>query len=848
MLQLNLQSIFQIGSLVVYAILVSLVLCSKKVALKKLFTILLLAAAGISLAGLLTNLGLPYEQLVLWKFAAVLFSTWLVIAEAHFVAAYARKNTGKIVKFGYAWVVITFAIAACGYLIQGLDILKSATLAGVYGYAVSAVVITNDAVLVAVLFFIINLVKKAAEPEERNRTAYLMAGSIIMVAASALKYFIQDLPVAVSQLGYVLNAVIITYTLMKYRLLDIQVLVRKWIVYTGVTVCMTLAYLTLLLVLSNLLRLLPAQLGIPATIVLVILFAYLFNWIKAALDKAADKLFYGSRYVNRQLLLSFAGKVSNFINIKEIANELLKPLAKAVRAKQVGLLLPHSEYYSTKFIARLTEEDQISPIMLSCSSLLVTWLETGSQPISLEAIENDPKFNQLTDQDKDAISAFQIEVLCPIVSKKRLVAILALSKKQGRGHYTRDDIDLVTMLAKESAVAIENAQIYEHAKEQADMDGLTGLHNHRSFQDCYNREIEHCALSGDDFSLLFIDLDFFKTYNDIYGHAMGDEILKEVGRIIKTSIRETDIGARYGGDEFAVILRQSTGEEARIVGERIRGKIETCMKDKGITLTCSIGIACWRVDGVARDAIIQAADKAVYAAKQTGRNKIVMASEIDTAATTLPEKVAVPDNNAAIDNIVFSLASTVDARDHYTFGHSKVVCKHAAELAKAIGYDAAGIRRIRAAALLHDIGKLSLPDSILTKRGPLTDDEWEMIKHHPELALDIIKYIVGLRDCIDAILYHHERYDGQGYPKGLKGKDIPLDARIMAIADAYDAMKSERNYKERGMTEDEALTELMRCSGTQFDPELIETFVKMRRKSIEDALLEAAMPNRQKTT
>jgi diguanylate cyclase (GGDEF)-like protein/putative nucleotidyltransferase with HDIG domain len=847
-IQLNVQSIVQIGTLIVYAILISLVLCSKKVALKKLFVTVLAAAAGISLAGLLTNVNLPYEQMVAWKLAAVLFSSWLVVAYAHFIAAYARKNTGKVVKIGYAWLALTFAIAACGFLAQGLGLLESEGISAVYGYAINAVVNINDAIAVGVLFFIINLLRKSAEPEERNRAAYLLAGAIIMISAGVLKYIVEGLPFTVSQLGYAANVVIIASTLMKYHLLDIQVLVRKWLVYTGVTACMTLAFLTLLLVLSNLLRLLPPQLGIPATIGLVIFFAYLFNWVKATLDKAADRLFYGSRYVNRQLLLSFASKVSSFINIKEIANELMKPLANAVRARQVGLLLLHTEFYSTKFIARLSEEEQISPIMFSENSQVIKWVEDSGLPLTLEVMERKPEFNQLTAEDKEAINAFQIEVLCPIVAKTRMVAILALSKKQGSKNYTRDDIDLVTTLAKESAVAIENAQIYEKAKEQADMDGLTGLHNHRSFQDCYNREIEHCAVSGDDFSLLFIDLDFFKTYNDIYGHGMGDEILKEVGRIIKTSIRETDVGARYGGDEFAILLKQSTGAEAKVVAERVRGKIEGCMTDKGITLTCSIGVASWRVDGVARDAIIQAADKAVYAAKEAGRNRVVMACEIETAAQSpRPEAAVNLDNNAAIDNIVFSLASTVDARDHYTFGHSKVVCKYAAELAKAIGYDAGGIRRIRAAALLHDIGKLNLPDCILTKRGPLTDEEWETIKHHPELALEIIKYIVGLRDCIDAILHHHERYDGQGYPKGLKGTDIPMDARIMAIADAYDAMRSERNYKERGMTEEEALAELERCSGTQFDPELVMTFIKMRRKAIEEALYEAAAPNRPKS-
>jgi len=481
--------------------------------------------------------------------------------------------------------------------------------------------------------------------------------------------------------------------------------------------------------------------------------------------------------------------------------------------------------------------------MIASESLMIKWLISGGIPLSVEAMEKEPRFKQLTVEDREALSTFQVEILCPVISKKRLVAILALSKKQGKGSYSRDDVDLVTMLANESAVAIENAQIYANAREQADIDGLTGLHNHRSFQDKYNQEIENCAVSGDDFSLLFIDLDFFKTYNDIYGHALGDEILKEVGKIIKASIRDTDIGARYGGDEFAVILKKTAGEAAKVVGERIRGKVETCMSNKGITLTCSIGVSCWRVDGVARNSIIQAADKAVYAAKQAGRNRVVAANEIDIIESEQPETMINIDNSAAVDNIVYSLASTVDARDHYTYGHSKLVCKYASELARAIGYDKDGIRRIRAASLLHDIGKLNMPDSILTKRGPLTNEEWETIKNHPQLALDIIKYVVGLRDCIDAILYHHERYDGQGYPKGLKGKDIPLDARIMTIADSYDAMKSERNYKTRGMTEEEALKELERCSGTQFDPELVEVFIKLRRESIEEALYQTAAPN-----
>jgi diguanylate cyclase (GGDEF)-like protein/putative nucleotidyltransferase with HDIG domain len=408
---------------------------------------------------------------------------------------------------------------------------------------------------------------------------------------------------------------------------------------------------------------------------------------------------------------------------------------------------------------------------------------------------------------------------------------LALNRKQSDGHYTRDDIDLVITLSRESAVAIENAQIYALAREKADTDELTGLRNHRYFQERFNQEIEKSALSGDDFAVLIIDLDFFKTYNDIYGHGMGDEILKEFGQLIQGSIRTSDIGARYGGDEFAVILPGTSAEGAEMVAERIREGLQSSMDEKGIMLTCSIGIACWMADGITRETLIQAADRALYAAKAAGRNQVCLAGKLEVTEPARPEATLKVDDSSAIENIVYALAATVDTRDHYTYGHSKAVSRYATELAGAAGYTREGIKRIRAAGLLHDIGKLSIPDIILTKNGPLTKGEWEIIKHHPEMGVGILKYIVGLRGCIDAVLCHHERYDGKGYPRGLKGNDIPKDARIMAIADAYDAMTSERSYKEGRMSKEEALRELRKYASTQFDPELIELFIGLRRKS-----------------
>ena len=836
MFELTSCNIVLFASLVIYVILVSFVLYSRQVRLKKLFTAFLVAGIGISAAGLFMNLRLPYEHMMFWKMLLPFFMVWSVVAYAHFITGYAGDSTGKIIKLGYSWLTVNFVLVVFGYVSQGLNLLNDQTVTVFYGYVLNSVVLASDLFLLLHVVLVFKYFRKATEPEERNRTMYLLIGLCFMTLAAILKYILQDLYYIFAAVGCTGNAAIITYTLLKYRLLDIQVIMKKWVVYTGVTVCVTLAYLALLLGLSNLLRLLPPQLGIPATVAMVVLFGYLFNWVKSALDKAADKLFYGRRYAHRQMLLNFASKTGHLINIKEIANALVLPLVKTVRANQVGLLLPSNNHYTSKFVARLNDREDVVPIIIRQNSPLTEWPAEKETPLLMTGIYDDEQFREFLNKDIESLGKASVEILCPVISKNRMVAILALSSKEAGGHYNREEIDLIATLAKESAVAIENAQIYTTAEVKANTDELTGLYNHRYLQESLNKIIQECSISGEDFSLLFIDLDFFKTYNDIYGHVLGDEILKDVAQIIKVSIRDTDIGGRYGGDEFAAILSNTSSEGARAAAERIRSRLETRMGEKGFLVTCSIGIACWRIDGVARGTIIQAADKAVYAAKQAGRNRVCMASEIDTIEDIHPPTTDNLDDNSAVESIVFALASTVDARDHYTYGHSKAVSKYATELAQAYGYSKDEIRRIRSSALLHDIGKLNLPDSILTKSDTLTDSDWEQIKKHPESALSILKYVVGLRDCVDAVLYHHERWDGNGYPRGLKEKDIPLDARIMAIADAYDAMTSERAYKKGKMTVEQATQELKRCAGTQFDPELVDIFVRLRQESLTSAL------------
>ena len=205
-------------------------------------------------------------------------------------------------------------------------------------------------------------------------------------------------------------------------------------------------------------------------------------------------------------------------------------------------------------------------------------------------------------------------------------------------------------------------------------------------------------------------------------------------------------------------------------------------------------------------------------------NRIYISSEIPV--TEVLNNYLTTDNKGAILNTIYALAATVDAKDHYTYGHSKKVSKYATDIAEALHLPEERVSAIHTAALLHDIGKIGVSDQILQKNGPLNDEEWEPIQAHPSMGVSILKHVENLRDCLAAVQYHHERYDGSGYPSGLKGSNIPLDARILAIADSFDAMTSSRPYRDK-MTAEDALGEIIQCSGTQFDPEIVRVFAKL---------------------
>jgi diguanylate cyclase (GGDEF)-like protein len=370
--------------------------------------------------------------------------------------------------------------------------------------------------------------------------------------------------------------------------------------------------------------------------------------------------------------------------------------------------------------------------------------------------------------------------------------------------------------------------LIERLAEAGRRDVLTGLLNRRGFHEVIETEAERARRTGRPVSLILADLDFFKALNDAHGHVAGDHALERFGRLLLNTMRRIDIAARIGGEEFVVITPDTDGNGAYVMAERIRRALREDATLEGRRLTVSIGVATFPAQAPSTEALLHAADQALYAAKSLGRDRTVVYSP-EVSATPRPE--AERGRTEHLSSVLL-LAETLDLRDSDTANHSATVGRIARAIAERMGLAAGRIERMQVAGILHDVGKIGVPDPILRKPGPLTDAEWEEMRQHPVLGARILAG-ANLDDVSAWVLAHHERPDGGGYPDGLRGDEIPLEARILAVADAYEAMTSDRVYRP-AIGDEAARAELVRGAGTQFDPVVVEAMLAALAAAPED--------------
>jgi len=440
-------------------------------------------------------------------------------------------------------------------------------------------------------------------------------------------------------------------------------------------------------------------------------------------------------------------------------------------------------------------------------------------------------------------------LIMPMVASGNCFGVLAVGSSSSNEH-----LEFYRFLGSYIGMFARSCELATMVEHNTDKDTLTALANHKFFQEELTKQIKVAEDKGEMLSVCIFDISNISQVNRELGHAKGDEIIKIVAQKIKENIRNTDFAGRYGGDEIAIIMPNTSINEAKYIAEYLSYTLTCIYIDDVGPVKLSAGVSTYPDTTKSQEKLLILAEQAMHISKSKSYengNFVVVTSEDfdfwdDTALKSFAEVLTKRHAQVGIDfedelvkkfhdekiisnkhllEVVTSLAGTIDAKDTYTKGHSTFVSKYSIALARAINLPEAEVERIKLGAMLHDIGKIGIPEQVLRKPTMLTDEEWEVMRQHPAIGADkVLAPNESLHDLIPMVKFHHEHWDGSGYPFGLKGEDIPLSARIVAIADAYHALISDRPYR-KGLSVEKACEILKLGAGIQWDRELIRHFV-----------------------
>ncbi len=492
-------------------------------------------------------------------------------------------------------------------------------------------------------------------------------------------------------------------------------------------------------------------------------------------------------------------------------------------------------------------------------------LDKNSSVYSNKVFMNDSQNEIIKALETDDITIINNSEFLKIPSLANLPCIIIPIKFKGKNicvglasdYNVQHHISLYQLAANQLGLIVQNSSLYEKVSQSSNLDSLTNLYSHRRFHELLSDEMNYAQTNNQKLSVMILDINDMSQINRDYGHSKGDEVIKTVANKINTNIKKHDIAARYGGDKISVILKNMNAEEAKYMAEYLTYSLSCCLVDDiGPINKVAVGIATYPDDSKDKEKLLILAEQAVLVSKtkgyKNGRSTIVSTQDFDfwddTALNSFAAVMAKRHSQLGINfeealvdqfqnenilsknhliEVVTSLAGAIDAKDKYTKDHSSSVSRYSVALAKAINLPEKEVERIKLGALLHDIGKIGIPEDVLRKPDKLTDEEFKTIQQHPTIGVQkILEPNPLLQDLIPIVKYHHEQWNGKGYPCGLKGEEIPLAARIVAIADTYHALISDRPYR-KGLSVEKACSILEEGAGIQWDKELVRQFISI---------------------
>ena len=642
----------------------------------------------------------------------------------------------------------------------------------------------------------------------------LFIGVFIMFFGTVAAAFPQMVSLPVDTFSCSINAICIYYMLYRRRVVHLEGIVSSEPVYAVSILCSVLIMVGIHDRFSALYRqLLPNYIAYEAIVTSVIMtlgtlgLYQLFHWLMAnLLTKKSEE---------RELRLrEFSTAASKTLKLTPLLRLYCGFLQENLHGHTARVFLrdPVSGSYQMR---GTTDVALALKDSFAADHPLIQWLSVHSQAISYGSFRRTQNYRAMWAKEKQRLEEMDVTAILPICSNNQLVAVTLISALD-RSRKNR------------TLYALNNATMYEELKYKAQRDPLTSLYNRRFFHENLEKEFAMCK--NHQISLMMISFDDFHLYNELYGTGEGDRILKKFAHALEHLVGERGTVARYNGKEFVVSFPMCTAAVAQEYALRAQQWLQAQVTDaEGKVkkhLTLSAGISAYPTDAVSIEELFTYASMALFTAKNNGKNRIVLYSRQTGAggsAESYKNKRALAESCTPT---IYALTAAIDAKDHYTFNHSNNVAEFASILAKELKLDAEHVEIIRQAGLLHDIGKISTPEAILTKQSRLTSEEYAIIQQHVDASISMIKYLPSLDYVIPSVLGHHERWDGKGYPRGLAGNQIPLGARCLCLADSFDAMMSRRSYKQPMAVED-AIAEIRRNLGTQFDPQIGQLFIQL---------------------
>ena len=543
-----------------------------------------------------------------------------------------------------------------------------------------------------------------------------------------------------------------------------------------------------------------------------------------------------------ELLQSLNEVLKNKTNINDFFYSVHNILTNALQCHftALGVYQNQSNYLNLKLIdkiggtysSRVFASEETNPL-IDCHKTRCSIVRPDSKFLNISYLQNTPV------------------AVVPLISVNNCLGVMLVGDSNAQ-----KNIELYSLLSNYMALFMHNAELIEKANENTNIDSLTMLSNHRGFQEILSTEIASADARNSNLSIIIMDVNHISKINRELGHAKGDEVIKLLAEKVKMNIRSSDTAGRYGGDEIAIILPDTDTAEAKYIAEYLTYSLSCSFVDDVGPVKVSVGITTYPECSKDQEKLLILAEQAMYVSQskgyKDGMSAIVSSLDFnfwdDTALNSFAEVLSKRHSQLGIKfedelvnkfnheqiksqnhlmEMVTSLASAIDAKDTYTKGHSTSVSRYSEALARALNLPEAEVERITLGALLHDVGKIGIPENVLRKPTHLSEEEWEIMKQHPVIGAEkVLMPNEALRDLIPIVKYHHERWDGTGYPEKLKGEDIPFSARIVSVADAYHALISDRPYR-KGLGVERACEILKMGAGIQWDRNLVRQFIQI---------------------